>query len=88
MEGQEALEPEKDLSKDYELNLDGKTFKFTIEAKMNINKIKFELVLISEIAYYKYIRYYNYKDIIKDWNLSKNEYNSIKKVYYYIDIKN
>ena len=87
VEEQETIEPEinKELKKEYELNVDNKIYKLKVE--LNINEIIFELNLISEISYYNYIRKYKYNELIKELNLSNNIYNDIIKIYNYLDIK-
>ena len=90
MELQETIEPEfeekKDLEKEFKINEDNKSYQLKII--LNNNQILFELNLISEISYYNYIRRYNYYDIMKDLNLSKDKYDNITKIFNHIDNEN
>ena len=59
------------------------------EIKLNNNKLRIEInndkimfILITGISYYKYIKEYNYDDIVRELNLS--EYKDMNNIYNYL----
>ena len=76
-------EENRNIKKEYELDTNNNKYKLIIQLKSE-ELIIFELLLISQISYYNYIRKYNYKDIITLLNLNTNVYNNIQNVYNYL----
>ena len=74
-----------ELKKEFELNIDEQKYKIIIELYQD--EITFELILESELSCYNYIKRYNYESAIKELNLLKNDYNNLKQIYNYINIK-
>ena len=76
MEEQEIIEPEyEEIKEEYEIKINGNKLRIEI----NNNKIIF--ILIIGISYYKYIKEYKYKEIIKELVL---DYKDMKEVYKYL----
>ena len=71
--------------KDFKFNNDNKIYELSIE--LDSKGIIFELKSKAENSNHNYIKIYNYDDILKELNLSKNIYNDLEKVFNYLDIK-
>ena len=52
--------------------------------RIETNKDNIVFIIIKSLSYYKYIKEYNYEEIIKELELDINEYQNISEVYEYL----
>ena len=71
----------KEVIKVFEQELEGNKYKLKVNIEKNKESIKFELALITNASHNIFKKIYKYENIIEDFNLSKNKYHNIIKLY-------
>ncbi len=71
----------KEVIKVFEQEFEDNKYKLKVNIEKNKESIKFELALISNVSHNIFKKIYKYENIIEDFNLSKNKYQNIIKLY-------
>ena len=82
MDYQETIEPENNLTKEFEI-IDGED-KYKLKIETENNNIIFKLIKVSEISLYDYVNVYKYEKLLKEMQIISYKYDSISEIYDYL----